>query len=258
MSFVSRCSRVLALDRYSIASSSLLLAIVALIFSSFALAQTAPSCSAGQTQCGGSCVDTANDSANCGKCGSACRASDTCVKGKCKAPPRCRSNQASCGGRCTDVNKDAQNCGACGRACQPGKKCSNAVCVDKAVSKFPWPQPKPNPNPPSGTQGGPFNCPLGEEFCNGRCVNTLSYMNDDNNCGRCGNSCSAGQSCRGGFCSCAVGSTSCNGTCISDGQLMSDNNNCGRCGNMCSIGQTCMGGTCMRTTPCPPGDITCH
>lgn len=115
------------------------------------------------------------------------------------------------------------------------------------------------PQPPTaGTSTSPFDCPAGEEYCHGSCVNTASFINDSNNCGRCGNHCSFSESCTGGSCSCGPGYTSCMGSCVSQASFMGDSSNCGRCANMCSVGQTCMGGTCMRTTPCPPGDITCH
>jgi hypothetical protein len=118
--------------------------------------------------------------------------------------------------------------------------------------------PRPQPPPTIGTSKSPFDCPAGEEYCHGSCVSTSSFINDSSNCGRCGNHCSFSETCTGGSCSCGPGYTSCMGSCISQGALMSDSSNCGRCGNSCSIGQTCMGGSCMRTTPCPPGDITCR
>jgi hypothetical protein len=110
----------------------------------------------------------------------------------------------------------------------------------------------------TNTSTGPFDCPVGEEYCHGSCVGTASFIGDSNNCGRCGNSCSFSESCTGGSCSCGPGYTSCMGSCVSQSSFMGDSSNCGRCGNSCSIGETCMGGSCMRTTPCTPGDITCH
>ncbi len=101
-------------------------------------------------------------------------------------------------------------------------------------------------------------CGPGQESCRGSCVDTITFMNDSNNCGRCGNSCSVGEVCTAGSCSCAPGYSSCMGSCVNDASFMGDNNNCGRCGNGCSIGQSCLGGSCTRTTPCAPGDLTCH
>ena len=51
------------------------------------------SCSAPKTTCGSSCVDLKSDNANCGKCGTACSATDTCAKGTCY-PKTCA--QATC------------------------------------------------------------------------------------------------------------------------------------------------------------------
>jgi hypothetical protein len=116
----------------------------------------------------------------------------------------------------------------------------------------------PPPVAATTTTKGPFDCSAGQEWCNGSCVDTITFINDSSNCGRCGNRCSFSETCTGGSCTCGPGYTSCMGSCKSSASFLSDSSNCGRCGNSCSIGETCMGGTCMRTTPCPPGDITCH
>jgi len=65
--------------------------------------------------------------------------------------------------------------------------------------------PGPGNNPPIGFPGstpasGPTSCSAGEEWCMGSCKSTIDFMNDDNNCGRCGNSCSIAESCTGGMC----------------------------------------------------------
>lgn len=118
--------------------------------------------------------------------------------------------------------------------------------------------------PPPGTRTdsapvkGPFECSIGQEWCAGSCRDTISFMSDSSNCGRCNNRCSISESCTGGSCSCGAGYTSCMGSCVSQASFISDSSNCGSCGRQCSIGESCTGGTCMRTTPCPPGDITCH
>jgi hypothetical protein len=46
------------------------------------------SCDAGATACGGSCVDTTSDPANCGGCGTPCAAPNVCSASTC-APPAC-------------------------------------------------------------------------------------------------------------------------------------------------------------------------
>jgi hypothetical protein len=115
----------------------------------------------------------------------------------------------------------------------------------------PWPGP--GKNPPIGFPGagssGPASCTAGQEWCQGECKDSSAFINDDNNCGRCGNSCGIGESCTGGSCSCAAGYTSCMGSCVSDSSFISDNNNCGSCGHACSIGESCMGGTCTKIGP---------
>lgn len=111
--------------------------------------------------------------------------------------------------------------------------------------------PGPGNNPPIGFPGstpatGPSSCSVGEEWCMGSCKSTIDFMNDDNNCGRCGNSCRIGESCTGGSCGCSAGYSSCMGSCVSDSSFISDNNNCGSCGHSCSIGESCTGGMCMK------------
>jgi hypothetical protein len=101
------------------------------------------------------------------------------------------------------------------------------------------------PNPPTG----PASCSAGQEWCHGQCADTIAFINDSSNCGRCGNQCSISESCTGGSCSCAPGYSSCMGQCVNDASFISDSQNCGRCGNSCSIGESCPGGTCMKIGP---------
>lgn len=44
-------------------------------------------CSNGQTNCGNTCVDTTSDEANCGGCGTACAADQTCSNNSCTGGP---------------------------------------------------------------------------------------------------------------------------------------------------------------------------
>jgi hypothetical protein len=94
---------------------------------------------------------------------------------------------------------------------------------------------------------GRCGCPVDKSLCNDMCVDTGT---DPNNCGRCGNVCSAGQSCVSGRCegggsTCPDGLTSCNGVCV---DTNNDLRNCGACGRVCpeqlnAVG-TCNGGYC--------------
>ena len=122
----------------------------------------------------------------------------------------------------------------------------------------PVPAISPPSRTPPNTSKAPWECPTGQEWCGGSCVDTIRFVNDSSNCGRCGNHCFLSETCTGGSCTCGPGYASCMGSCVSESSFLSDSSNCGRCGNQCSIGETCMGGTCMRTTPCTPGDISCH
>jgi hypothetical protein len=110
---------------------------------------------------------------------------------------------------------------------------------------------RPLPHPPIqvGPENSPGNCRTGQDWCGGTCVDTISFMNDSFNCGRCGNRCGFSEACTGGFCGCAAGYTSCMGSCMSDASFISDSSNCGRCGNHCSMDERCVGGSCMKNNP---------
>ncbi len=95
----------------------------------------------------------------------------------------------------------------------------------------------------------PGDCVTGQQWCGGRCMDTIAFVSDAANCGRCGNRCSFSEQCTGGSCMCGPTYTMCMGSCVSDSSLLTDSNNCGRCGNHCSFGESCMGGTCTKTVP---------
>lgn len=102
--------------------------------------------------------------------------------------------------------------------------------------------------PPSQQPGvGALSCSAGQEWCNGDCRDPGFFINNDQNCGRCGNFCSpSSEACNGVSCGCAAGYTSCMGSCVSSTSFFSDNNNCGSCGHSCGIGESCTGGVCQK------------
>jgi hypothetical protein len=232
----------------------------------------------GATQCGTSCVNTANDPNNCGACGATCSAGQVCSNGACAGTCAaglhlCTFLQTDAGvidaglhdggpvgvtsSLCVDESADPNNCGGCGTVCAAGQLCSNGACAT--------------------------SCQVGLVECNGRCVDPLSngdYCGASAGCGAdggsSGTSCPSGQVCTTGsngtgFCAttCAGGQVDCGGTCIDP---TSDRDNCGATGDCvngdvassagiaCGAGQVCTKdgngkGTC--ATSCVAGQIQC-
>ncbi|HUB06006.1 MAG TPA: hypothetical protein VMB50_03350 [Myxococcales bacterium] len=249
--------------------------------------------------CCGDCIDFSSDPLNCGNCGWACPAGSTCqdyqCQQSCSASAACPAGYACdngsyctpvdcsvsadneacslgpgtfgrcCGGACVDTNSDTGNCGYCGLACPTGF-CSYGFCYES--------------QPPSacamscapgtvcmGSQcigsicGGNSTC-LARDGAQGLCCDDGScadLLSDSANCGECGITCPAGQTCQAGACSgspacgpghfdayCNLdGGTSylcCPGTGCTDSS--SDAQNCGGCGNACAAGQSCTAGQC--------------
>jgi hypothetical protein len=78
--------------------------------------------------------------------------------------------------------------------------------------------------------------------CGPLCVDVQTSQLD---CGKCGNACTGGQTCKAGACECPTGLTLCNGLCIDPN---TDNLDCGKCGNVCKPPAKCQavdGGTAM-------------
>jgi hypothetical protein len=171
----------------------------------------AAACTAGQTLCGGACVDTRIDPQHCGACGVACGAGRNCVAGQCTCPP----GRTDCTAACVALATDPSNCGACGRSCGAGT-CTNGACT----------------------------CPSSQQLCAGSCVPTAS---DAANCGSCGRACAMGQVCSNGACACPAGQTLCQGQCL---PTASDNLNCGGCGTVCPSGRFCSAGQCVQPFTC--------
>jgi len=83
-------------------------------------------CATGTVRCGDTCVQTTNDSRNCGACGAACSGGNVCVASACVCPV----GQGICSGQCTAVASDPKNCGACGVLCGQNQACNQGVCQD--------------------------------------------------------------------------------------------------------------------------------
>lgn len=110
-------------------------------------------CRAGESCCGGECVDLETSDDQCGRCGNACRNGRVCCDGTCvdlNSEEHCGAcgnacvtdfwtccagvcysprNHFCCDGELISVyNDDIFNCGACRRICPPGAMCCYGEC----------------------------------------------------------------------------------------------------------------------------------
>ncbi|MEM6368764.1 MAG: MXAN_6577-like cysteine-rich protein [Myxococcota bacterium] len=212
-------------------------------------------CPTGLESCSESCVDTANDPANCGGCELACDSTEVCGNGTCST--QCPSGQSECDRQCVDLATSLGNCGECGNTCPSGEVCSQGACqtscggglVECAGTCRDLDSDRANcgacgvtcPGGEVCVDGGcEVSCPGGQANCDGFCVDTDT---DRANCGACGSDCAAGQICGGGTCaiSCPDGQIACEGRCVN---TSSDRNNCDACGVTCGDGEVCTDGTC--------------
>lgn len=220
-------------------------------------------CAPGLASCNGVCTDTMTDFANCGACGMACGAGQTCTGGTCT----CAAGLTNCGGACVDTGSDGNNCGTCANVCGAGTACSMGVCGTCAATETQCGNSCVDVNTnrnhcgacdnmcgaSESCAGGSCGCPVaGNISCDGTCVNPMTSAQ---HCGACGNACPTGQSCTGGVCGCGPNQTDCSGTCAN---TMTDRNHCGACGMACPEGQNCVGGACVEGGNCElrPGMIS--
>ncbi len=96
-------------------------------------------CAAGLTECGGICVDLANDRNHCGRCGGACAEGVNCWDSNCGGrgvppppPVTCAPGLHNCGTYCANVAQDPANCGICGSDCGNRDRyfCYQGACVE--------------------------------------------------------------------------------------------------------------------------------
>lgn len=191
----------------------------------------AADCAEGQVDCGGVCIDTCCNNANCGGCGIVCTSGETCFEGICGCPSGlcCAEGETICNGACVDLTTDLNNCGACGSICESGLvavDCRAGECVRA-------------------------DCPPDLTYC-GAVALCRDLATDPEHCGACGNVCAAGLTCFEAVCDCpsglccAAGQTQCGDVCV---ETCCDNANCGACGHVCGAGETCFEGVC----DCPSG-----
>lgn len=227
-------------------------------------------CLANQRCCGGKCVDTTGDQANCGDCGAQCGSeADGCKGGVCRCAggAACAPGQSCCAGvGCVDQQADRFNCGGCGNVCNPGESCVDGACKcggNASCGKDGLCCADTGACSTTGSCdcGGSATCTSPEVCCDaaqGQCAN---LMGDNDNCGSCGKQCAAGLACQSGSCRCAGQICASGDACCSDGckTLANDTQNCGQCGKPCRAGEACVGGQCRcgTTDTCTESESCC-
>jgi hypothetical protein len=204
----------------------------------YCVTSEAPDC------CSGWCVDTISDPNNCGTCGNSC--SEVCCLGTCVFTSSDQYNCGGCGNKC-GANQYCEY-GEC--TCPDGQECDNNVCIPGGASCC--------PDAPNGYCVAPDR-----DCCGSSCTNKSE---DPNNCGDCGTTCSADQTCAQGKCTCTTLALpdACPSGCVNFGN---DPNNCGGCNIVCPSGWGCCGGNCTQlgtsvncgacSDACPSGAPDC-
>lgn len=145
-------------------------------------------CGAGYADCDrvatNGCETPLNTSANCGRCGNACHATQTCANGMCV----CAMGRSDCDGNAmngceVDLATNAAHCGRCDAGCLSDAGLSGR-CREMRCEV----------------------CMPGMANCDGNAANgcETNLVNDRNNCGRCRNLCDLnGAVCLNSVCTCA-------------------------------------------------------
>ena len=95
-----------------------------------------PPCAAGQSLCGGTCVNLQTSAANCGTCNAPCPAMAACVSGTCVGTGTCSPPQTQCGSSCVSLQTNPAHCGSCSNSCNSAQTCVNGNCVGTGALRF--------------------------------------------------------------------------------------------------------------------------
>jgi hypothetical protein len=89
----------------------------------FTVDDGAQTCAAGETLCGGACVDASSDDAHCGGCGIACLDGTSCNAGTCIRPPYVERGECAIGGADGDFGIAGASLAQCESECEGDPAC---------------------------------------------------------------------------------------------------------------------------------------
>ncbi len=229
-----------------------------------------------------SCADGAGTCDGAGDCvipnkatlGEACATGDECGSGFCAVTAS--GDSVCCSESCDGVCEACGSDGFCEDAPADDSRCDMLICAaDTACADYPDALSQDRCSGFGQCVSAGAHCVAefadtstscgtgmfcdGAGACSDACSADLTWCtsacadldDDDDNCGACGNQCSAGHGCEQGTCrlQCPGGQVGCDGSCISPN---TDQNYCGasgyceggNAGQQCSAGQQCIGGAC--------------
>jgi hypothetical protein len=211
-------------------------------------------CGAGEACCGGSCVRTDGDPANCGACARVCALANgtaRCAMGAC-AVASCAPGYGDCDGDAadgceTDVTSSLAHCGACGATCAAPANAAARCAMGRCG----------------------FTCNAGFADCDGDATNgcEAATQTSATHCGACGNVCpapaNASAACAAGRCgfACNADFADCDGDATNgcEAPTQTSATHCGACGRACptpaNSTASCAAGRC--ASSCNEGFADC-